>query len=350
MRNRNSDSNPFIHVGPIGSGLILGAFFLFLLAVLLAYAPKQFDLPRESYWSTLYFTLSPAFAASGVLTLTLEFANSYQRRRDLEITIDKIQNATTDSILNEFIGDEIILREVKTHILKQNFVRKSARLDIFCQWDTSMPLRPRLIKKMEYAYEVHNLTSQKLPYRFKLLETKEGEAIRRKATEISSVSYTIKNSKGKTLGSERYEGSLLAALLIDTEDSVSIDIMVDVPPECFAEFKSVSQSVLLLDSSDPIVSINSITDMEVDVTHPSDVKVTALSLSPDPEKFELTFNEPIRKRWYADGLLPGQGILISFKKIPDEKLPVAVNVKPVPILPEGEVDEESGDTTSEQIS
>ncbi|MFQ4136231.1 hypothetical protein PGN35_007905 [Nodosilinea sp. PGN35] len=313
--------NKFFSIGSIGWGLLISAALLAIIGAGLAYAPRRLALNQESYWTSLCYNLSSAFLASAVLTLTLEFANNYQRNKDIETAIQKIQTATTDSILKELIGDDSILGEVKTHILKQNLVRKGFRVALNLQWDLDSYRESVLIRKLDSNYSIHNLTSQTITYIFRIIETKENEPNLSKLTKITCASYDIKDSRGQTIESEKYQEQTISVLLEESNDSISLSLGVDIPAECFAELKFTSQSVLKPDVIDPIVSLVATTDMEIDLVFPYNVRANALGIHPDPNKFQLQIDQQNRKRWRANGLLPGQGVLLTLKRVPNKDLP-----------------------------
>ncbi len=317
-QNQNKHNSKFFIVGSIGWGLLGGALGLALMALLLAYLPKPLKLQNNSYWTGLLNNLSSAFAASAILTLTLELANNYQRNKDLNDAIQEIQNATTDGILKELIGDEAILGEVKTHVLKQNFIRKNFKIAITLNWDTS-PFK-FLLRSLASNYSIHNLTSQPINYPFRVIETKENEFARPNSTQIIDAEYDVKDSRGATIKSEKCTAQLIGALAENSDDSIKLEIPVEIPPDCRAEFKFSSQSLLRPDSIDPIVSLNSTTDMEIDLVFPYEISAEVFGIHPDPDKFELQINQRTRKRWRAVGLLPGQGILLSLKSLPGQEI------------------------------
>lgn len=326
-QDSNKKNNNFFNIGSIGWGLLVSAVALAIISGLLAYLPKPLKFQDDSYWSSLFYNLSSAFAASAVLTLTLEFANNYQRNKDLNDAIQQIQSATTDGILKELIGDDSILSEVKTHIFKQNYVRKDFRIAITLLWDLESLDNSMLLRKMDSSYSIWNLTSQRITYQFKLVETKDNEAKHSGSTKITATSYDIKDNKGRTLATERFTESTFGGWLVDSADSLKLEFPVDIPPNCYAEFKFSSQSLLPPSIIDPIVSLNSTTDMEIDLVFPYNIRANAFGIHPDPEKFELQIDQSTRKRWRAVGLLPGQGILLALKIVPDKPLPQETSVQ-----------------------
>jgi len=321
MSKDNNQTNSFVKVGNIGWGLLGGAFSLFILGLFLAYIPKFFNLQPNSYWFNVCTTLSSAFVASGVLTLTLEFANNYQRKQDIDRAIREIQSATTDNILKELIGSDEILNEVKTHIIKQNFIRKDFNVAINLQWAIEESFTFLLKRQLDSSYSIWNLTSQELDYLFRIVETKDIEAVYSNFTKIIEITYRIKDEKGKTLKIEPYSQTMIEAFAKNIEDSITIELPIKIPVGCYAEFKFTTQSFLKPDTFDPIISLSSTQNMEIDLVYPSNIKVSALGIHPDPKKFELEIDQGTRKRWRANGLLPGQGIMIYLKSIPSQALP-----------------------------
>jgi len=313
-QGRNNQSGKYINIGSIGWGLLGSAICFLIIAMILAYLPKRLSLQSNSYWTNLFYNLSSAFAASAVLTLTLEFANNYQRNKDIESAINKIQQATTDGILEEVIGDKAILEEVRTHILRQNLIRKNFRIVINLSQDTD-PYSRFLVRELSSSYSIYNLTSQATKFFFKIVETKENELFRPNSTAIIGASYDIKKTLGETILSRTYSKSEIKASLITTDTSLSLEDEVEIPAGCYGEFKFSSQSLLRPDDIDPIVTLISTTDMEIDLRFPLDIKVNVFGMHPDPNKFKLQLSQSNFKRWRAVGLLPGQGILLSLKSL-----------------------------------
>ncbi|MGG6242538.1 hypothetical protein ACQ4N7_28335 [Nodosilinea sp. AN01ver1] len=317
-QERNHQNNKFINIGSIGRGLLVSSICLVGIAAILAYLPKKINLQNNSYWTNLFYNLSSAFAASAVLTLTLEFANNYQRNKDLNEAIDEMQRATTDSILEEMIGDKLILEEVKTHILKQNLIRKNFRIVISLSQDTG-PYN-FLMRDLLSSYSIYNLTSQVVVYSFKILETKENEFLRPGSTAIKNASYYIKDSQGKTFKSRTYNESEIKGLAEISDALLKFEEQVEIPPRCYGEFKFSSQSLLRPDVIDPIVTLVSTTDMEIDLNFPFNTEVDVFGIHPDPKKFEMQLSQNNFKRWRAVGLLPGQGILLSLKSLNSQEI------------------------------
>lgn len=317
-QNRKKQGNKFINIGSIGWGLLGSAICLVIIASMLAYLPKRLNLQSNSYWTNLFYNLSSAFAASAILTLTLEFANNYQRNKDINEAIDEIHRAATDGILEEMIGDKLILEEVKTHILKQNLIRKDFRIVISLRHDIG-PYK-FLMRNLSSSYSIYNLTSQISVYPFKILETRENEFARQGSTVIMIASYDIKDVQGNTIKSQKYNESEIKCLTEASDALLKFEQHVEIPPRCHGEFKFSSQSLLRPDSIDPIVTLISTTDMEIDLTFPSDTRVDVFGIHPDPKKFEIQLSQQNFKRWRAVGLLPGQGILLSLKSLKPQEI------------------------------
>jgi len=97
--NNNQKTNSYIYIGPIGLGLLAGSTILLILGLVLALIPINY-FQNNSYWSNFFYTLSSAFVASSVLTVTLEYANNFQRKKDIDNVIQQIQGFSNTSYLS----------------------------------------------------------------------------------------------------------------------------------------------------------------------------------------------------------------------------------------------------------
>ena len=317
VQRKDNSRNAFINIGTIGWGLIISSICLLSLGLILAWLPKQFKYERSSYLYNLCLTLSPALIASSVLTMTLEYANAFQRRKDFNIAINEMRDIAIESILRDFVGDNDVLNEIKTYIFNQSYIRKNFNVSMNLRWDDTVT---QLLKKeMTLSYSIYNISAGKITYIFRAIEEKQNETNHSGTTKITSMSYEIKdNQTNSSIDRQTYNETQISTWnwgrYKNNSAIVSGEIEVVIPPDSYGEFKFTSTCLLNPEISYPVISLTSTSDMNVDVYYPFDIFVSSLGIHPDPEKFKLDVNETTHKRWKTRGLLPGQGISVSLSK------------------------------------
>jgi len=107
-------------------------------------------------------------------------------------------------------------------------------------------------------------------------------------------------------------GRVVAAPQIREGRRLSMSHQITLSPGQKVEVKTVQCGAGPTDFHEVICSLLPVDDFTVTVTHPENLKISAMSLHPDAES--VVVNEPRQKQWRMRGVLPGQGIDIIWSE------------------------------------
>jgi hypothetical protein len=322
----------FVYLSRLGWGVIKSFCLLFFLGIALAVAPtwisKYHDMFKSgSYETNILLAVSSSLIASAILTVTLSRAEAKQRkqdsdemlaslRKDAEATISELRLSSVDSLVKELAGDKTIFEEVNAHIFRKDYVRTDYRARIRLAWlGGDDQDQNHLKKESEITYTVKNISSTRATvFPFSFIEEDDSACNFKGYPSVECISYHFEGASRIVLENEDLESVL-------TRDSpkgfprVSFSRNLKIPAgksvRCGIKFITVVDAK----GSHPIVSLSSTTDMIIDIDdHPGNLVVEAQLFHPVVDKLKVITNAPHAKCWRVYGILPGQGIQLSWRK------------------------------------
>jgi hypothetical protein len=324
--------DPLFYASKLGRSVIKSCFWLIILGIVFAVIPTLINTKDKnkfasgSYETNIFLTISSSLFASAILTATLSIAETRQRKRDSDEMLSKlnnsaeemirqIRNSSADTLLEELVGDRTIFDEINTHIIRKDCIRSSYRLRMRLCWlkkDNSS--KKYLLKKSELTYSVKNTSSNRtVEYPIKVVEEPEGNSLHAKATRFLSVQYQVEGESEIVL-----KGKALSAKVERSAPGLPLRLVflqnVGIPPQ--GKVTCCVKAVTVVDSSlsYPIISLTSTREMIVDIDdHPDELNIEAQLFHPSMDKLETLTRAPHAKCWRIVGLLPGQGVQISWR-------------------------------------
>lgn len=324
--------NPLFYASKLGWSVIRSCFWLIVLGVFFAIVPTAINTKDKgkfisgSYETNIFLTISSSLLASAILTATLSIAETRQRKQDsdemlanlkdsADDIIRQIRNSSADTLIEELVGDRTIFDEINTHIIRKDCIRSSYKMRMRLSWlKKENPDKKYLLKKSEINYTVKN-TSPNRPVLFpiRVVEEPEVDSLHSKVTRFLSIQYQVDGEnqvvlKGKDLDSKVERNP------DDLPPRLGFLQNVTIPP--LGNVTCRIKAVTIVDSklSYPIISLVSTKEMIVDIDdHPEELSIDAQLFHPSFDKMVTQTRAPHAKCWRVDGLLPGQGIQISWR-------------------------------------
>jgi predicted amino acid-binding ACT domain protein len=172
---KSNNDNIFWSITKLGNAIIKSFVILLILSIIFAILPPIINnlqkkinsswdsFKPNSYENNIFLTISSSLLAASILTATLNVVETKQKREDFqklfeqlkkegedmnkqisissnevrqsyenileelksytERTIRDIKNSSADSLIQNMVGDPVIFNEIKTHIIRKNYIR-----------------------------------------------------------------------------------------------------------------------------------------------------------------------------------------------------------------------------------
>ena len=342
--NNYNDKTALFKIGTLGWGIFITAGVFLGLGFLGIYLPRWFNWSNNSLKTELSINVGTAFFASAILTCTLELASQAQRRKDfqetmnqVDIKIREIREASVDQLLEDLAGDKLIFQEIKSQIIKKNYIRRNFQFEIRFDWLKDTNSKKYLKKEETAKYIITNLAARPVTYDLQVIEEKEYCDLTKYKdqdnTKIKKISYRIFSGEitkeSKNFNEQEIQENVDKNLKIFQEqmnekvyDLVSFKKELRIPENHAAEIETKVDSIVESQLRYPLISLVNSTGMEINVTyHPKDLIVTCYPIHPNFDKLELLIKDVCTKRWrIQSGLFPGQGIQLEWKLKNSESL------------------------------
>ena len=342
-RNSSNNGIAFFKIGTLGWGIFVTASVFLGLGFLGIYLPRWFNWPNNSLKTELSINVGTAFFASAILTCTLELASQAQRRKDFYNTmekvdekIQKIREASVDQLLEDLAGDKLIFQEIKSQIIKKNYIRRNFQYEIRFNWLDEH--KTYLQKEQTAKYIITNLAARPVTYDLQVIEEREYCDLptykdQDDNTKITKVNYRIfsgeitkesKNFKEQEIQKNVKEQEEKSPKKLDEKvyDLVSFKKELTIPENHGVEIETKVDSIVESQLRYPLISLVNSTGLEINVTyHPDDLIVACYPIHPHFDKLELLIKDVCTKRWsIQSGLFPGQGVQLEWKRKNSESL------------------------------
>lgn len=326
----NPSSNPFFEIGKLGKAVIVSTTTLVIIGILFAILPPKINsfkpdwFQSGSYETNIFLTISSSLLASGFLTITLTLVDIKQRREDInraikeiesytQISIKRIQDTTTDNLLEELVGDKVVFEEISNHVIRQDFIRSNYVIKINFQWHEQDKHGYNYLKKiMIMKYMINNVSNQTAKYPLTVIEEKENDDIFPRSTKINRIRYQIEGENEQILEGENLQNNPSNNL----QQYVEFRKILDIPPKASVECEILTESIVDSKLKYPIISLYNSKDLEIDIVdHPESLHFEIRAFHPNHQKLKTETNARCCKRWKIIGILPGQGVQIEWKPI-----------------------------------
>ena len=327
---------PMFYISKLGGSLIKSLFWLILLAVFFAFAPRTINdisktntfkkyiniqyepFKNQSYETDIFLAISSGLFASVVLTGTLSIAETNQRKKDFEDILSQFQEKaekfiletkelSTDAVIQELVGDKILFDEINNLVIRKDFIRTKYFIKLDLKWHDQN--KEYLLKEANMSSTIKNFSNKEVEYKILVIEELELEDEFPGSTKILSVEYTI-NGESIKLQDD--------SLKIDKENTefplIKFSENVKIPPKSSLLYKVKTESVIEAKQAYPIISLVNTSELEIEIIdHPEDLSIKSRLLHPDHKKLKLLTDARCHKRWKVTGILPGQGVQIRWK-------------------------------------
>lgn len=323
--------NPLFYASKLGWSVIRSCFWLIILGIVFAIIPTAINTRDKnrfisgSYETNIFLTISSSLLASAILTATLSIAETRQRKQDsddmlsnlkesAEDIIRQIRSSSADTLLEELVGDRAIFEEINTHIIRKDCIRSSYRMRMRLSWlKKDNPEKKYLLKKSEINYTVKNTSPNRtVLFPIRVVEEPEVDSLHSKATRILSIQYQVEGESKVILNGEKLN-SRVERNSSHLPPRLSFMENVAIPPLGNVACRIMAVTIVDSKLSYPIISLVSTREMIVDIDdHPEELSIDAQLFHPSFDKMVTLTRAPHAKCWRIDGLLPGQGIQISW--------------------------------------
>lgn len=247
----------------------------------------------------------------------------------LQSRIRELTEVETEALVRRLMPAPGVFNAIKTHIIRQPFVRERQIVSIDLQ---PHPDDPRyVVKRLRASYEVENVAQTEETYEVYLFEEKVNEDRFPGSTKLISVqiesldrslltTFAPPQSKWKSQEAWRvpellYEGPDLEVYTTSTGPDVSARIPIRLSPGQKAKVSVGMESTLQTDYVYPFVVSTATNGMDVVVVHHQSLEVKGIPLF--PSRGELKSESPsggASKHWHVrDALLPYQGVQVTWR-------------------------------------
>lgn len=288
----------------------ISAFFMFAIgAGLIVFAPQITGIPGwPAQLSPLLPEVGVGLIASAILTVTLESLAYSRLFQEVNKAIQEIRKASIEKWLEEMVSPPIFT-EIRDHIIRQPFLRTNLQITLDLSWKEN---RSFIKKTMMSSYEVENISRRIGDYHVICLEERLNEDRFPGCTRIKEITVTSKDSQPRQYLEERMKRE---KLITESEQVIKASIPIRIKPGESVSISSIVESVHKSEDIYPLVVAYITNKLTVIVTHPEDLEVRAVPMHPSEDKF-IQWSSNKTKRWVIDtGLLPYQGIEISWRPV-----------------------------------